>query len=55
MATVLRLLTLVSLLVAVPSGQVADPWAAILEALRLPALATEILAGKLRGRLVINL
>jgi len=38
---VLRLLTLVSLLVAVPSRQVVDPWAAILEALRLPGLVTE--------------
>jgi len=37
----LRFLTLASLAVAVPFGQVADLGAAILEALRLPALVTE--------------
>lgn len=37
----LGFLTLVSLIVAAPFAQVADPVAAILEALRLPALVTE--------------
>jgi hypothetical protein len=38
---VLRLLTLASLVVAAPLPQAADPVAAILDALRLPALVTE--------------
>jgi len=38
---VLRFLTLASLVVAAPFAQVGDPVAAIVEALRLPALVTE--------------